>query len=185
MYNFLIDKLPQKTPSGKRIRTDFRESIKFELLMQDNNVSDNDKIALALNLFYEQEIEDVKSALEEIIWFYKGEQKQKVSSSKSKNIKQIYSYEFDDEYILDAFIQEYKIDLNEIPYMHWWKFKALMKGLSDNTEFVKIMGYRSIDVTQIKDKEEKKKYKKLQKIYALPDMRTDEQKESDFGRAFW
>ena len=33
--------------------------------------------------------------------------------------------------------------------------------------------------------EEKKKYKKLKKIYQLPDMRTAEEKEADFGKAFW
>lgn len=27
--------------------------------------------------------------------------------------------------------------------LHWWKFKALLKSLKDDTEFVKIQGYRS------------------------------------------
>ena len=27
--------------------------------------------------------------------------------------------------------------------------------------------------------------KKLKKLYALPDMRTVEEKEADFGKAFW
>ena len=30
----------------------------------------------------------------------------------------------------------------------------------------------------------KKQYRKLQKMYALPDMRTEEEKEYDFGEAF-
>ena len=69
--------------------------------------------------------------------------------------------------------------------MHWWEFKALLQGLNDDTQFVKIMSYRAIDLGKIKDKEEKKRYKELQELYALPDMRTMEQKEADFGRAFW
>jgi len=81
-------------------------------------------------------------------------------------------------------MEQYKIDLN-YTNMHWWKFKALFQGLSDNTLMVKIMGYRSIDLGKIKDKEEKARYKKLKKIYALPDMRTVEQKEADFNKAFW
>ena len=51
--------------------------------------------------------------------------------------------------------------------MHWWKFKALMENLNEDTQFVKIMGYRAIDISKIKDKEEKARYKKLKKIYAL------------------
>ena len=44
MYcNLLINKLPQYTKSGLKIRTDFRESIKFELLMQDKKISDEKK----------------------------------------------------------------------------------------------------------------------------------------------
>ena len=31
--NILLDRLPQYTQNGLKIRTDFRESIKFELLM--------------------------------------------------------------------------------------------------------------------------------------------------------
>ena len=49
-YNLLINKLPQHTDSGMRIRTDFRESIKFELLMQDRTIEDNKKIRMILNL---------------------------------------------------------------------------------------------------------------------------------------
>ena len=47
------------------------------------------------------------------------------------------------------------------------------------------MGYRAIDVGKIKDKEEKKRYKKLQREWALPDDRTEEEKERDFADAFW
>lgn len=188
MYNLLLDKLPQYTPSGLKIRTDFRESIKFELLMQDNNVKERDKVALALNLYY-NEIENIEQALKDITWFYscnnKNEEKEEYKKESTSNNKQIYSYEFDDKYIYSAFKEQYNIDLNSIRYLHWWKFKALMGNLSESTQFVKIMGYRAIDLSKIKDKEEKARYKKLKKIYALPDMRTTEQKEADFGKAFW
>lgn len=63
--------------------------------------------------------------------------------------------------------------------------KRYLNGLKEDCKFVKIMSYRSVDLSKIKDKEERKRYKDLQKIYALPDMRTKEQKESDFGKAFW
>ena len=99
--------------------------------------------------------------------------------------KQIYSYEFDDELIYSAFRDQYRINLQTIPYLHWWEFKAMFSGLKEDNLIVKIMGYRAMDLSKIKDKEEKKYYKKLKKLYALPDMRTEEQKEADFGKAFW
>lgn len=188
--NLLLDKMPQYTNSGLKLRTDFRESIKFELLMQDSNLDVRTKVIQALKLYYYDisKIENIKEAIEDILWFYAcGRKKQKVDENKSeeKNNKQIYSYEFDDEYIYSAFMEQYKIDLNSIKYLHWWKFKALLNSLNENTQFVKIMGYRSIDLAKIKDKDMKANYEKLKKQYSLPDMRTTEQKEADFGKAFW
>lgn len=188
--NILLDRLPQYTQSGLRIRSDFRESIKFELLMQDNKLDEQSKIIQALRLYYYDlsKINDIKQAINEILWFYTCGKIEKQTSQKNKEekeIKQIYSYEFDDEYIYSAFMEQYKIDLNSIKYLHWWKFKALMNSLNDNAQFVKIMGYRSIDLAKIKDKDMKVNYKKLKKQYSLPDMRTEKQKEADFGKAFW
>ena len=98
--------------------------------------------------------------------------------------KQIYSYVFDNDLIYSAFKNQYNIDLEEIDYLHWWKFKAMFNGLKADNKIVEIMGYRSIELSEIKDKEMRKHYKKLQQIYKLPDMRTEEQKESDFACAF-
>lgn len=188
--NLLLDRLPQYTNSGLKLRTDFRESIKFELLMQDTKLDEQTKVTQALKLYYYDvsKIQNLREAVKDILWFYScGRKQQKVDENKSKeeNNKQIYSYEFDDEYIYSAFMEQYKIDLNSIKYLHWWKFKALLNSLNESTQFVKIMGYRSIDLSKIKDKDMKANYKKLKKQYALPDMRTTEQKEADFGKAFW
>ena len=189
MYcNLLINKLPQYTKSGLKIRTDFRESIKFELLMQDKKISDEKKIRMILNLYYYsvEKITDVKKALEEIIWFYAGGDKKETKENKVKESKrkQIYSYEFDAEYIYSAFMQQYKIDLNSIRYLHWWKFKALYVNLNEDVLFSKIMKYRATELSSIKDKETRKFYKKMKRLYALPDERTEEEKENDFAEAF-
>ena len=190
-YNLILNRLPQYTPSRLKIRTDFRESIKFELLMQDNKLNEEEKVKLALNLYYNlNDITDIKKAVEDIIWFYKGGKKEienvdkEVKKSNSKE-KQIYSYEFDAEYIYSAFMEQYNIDLNNIKYLHWWKFKTLLISLNESTLFSKIMGYRAMNINKIKDKDMKRHYKKMKKIYALPDMRSEEEKEEDFANALW
>lgn len=188
--NILLDRLPQYVPSGSKIRTDFRESIKFELLMQDNKIDEKTKVIQALKLYYYdiQKIDNIKQAVSDILWFYScGKEDININENKKENKaknKQIYSYEFDDEYIYSAFMEQYRIDLNNIKYLHWWKFKALINSLNENIHFVKIMGYRAIDLSKIKDKEMKLNYKKLKKQYALPDMRTIEEKEVEFARNF-
>ena len=71
--NILLDELPQYTNSGLKIRTDFRESIKFELLMQDHNLSEEVKIMQALQLYYYDisKITDIRQAVQDILWFYR------------------------------------------------------------------------------------------------------------------
>ena len=191
--NMIVNRLSDILESrvGKiEFNTDFRISILFELLMQDDTVSKQNKIMQTLRLYYPrlEQITDFKKAIEDVIWFYRCGKELANSNKKGKNGKQgkqIYSYEFDDDYIFSAFMQQYKIDLQDIKYLHWWKFKAMFDGLNENTKMAEIMSYRAMDISKIKDKEEKKRYKNLQEIYALPDMRTAEQKEADFGRAFW
>lgn len=196
--SLLLDKLStilQKRMGNIEFNTDFRTGILFEMLMQDPNVNKEAKVLQAIRLFYPkpEQIKDIEKAFDDIIWFYtcgKSDFNKPRKNSDKKPVKQqredkIYDYEYDDGYIYSAFIQQYNIDLQTIDYLHWWEFKAMFNSLNKDTKIVEIMGYRAIDLGKIKDKEEKARYKKLKKIYKLPDMRTEAQKEADFGSAFW
>ncbi len=187
MANILIDELPKKV-GNIDINSDFRISILFELLMQDNELSSEEKVEQALVLYYPNltAITDYSKAIEDIVWFYRcGKEVNTNDKGSIKNSnKQIYSYEFDAEYIYSAFMEQYNIDLNSIKYLHWWKFKALFNSLNENVLFSKIMSYRVIDLSKIKDKAIKKQYKQLKELYKLPDMRSEEEKENDFAEAF-
>lgn len=191
MINLLLDNIDEVVKNRIKIDfdTNFRIGIAFEIMMQNPKYSNKVKTFQALNLFYPEinQIKDVKQAIDDIIWFYScGESEEKTSQKTKSNRKnkQIYSYVFDNDLIYSAFKNQYNIDLAEIDYLHWWKFKAMFNGLKADNKIVEIMGYRSIDLSEIKDKEMRKHYKKLQQMYKLPDMRTEEQKESDFACAF-
>ena len=184
--NILVDKLPTEY-EGLKVNTNFRSFILFELLMQDRHLSKKEKIMLSLNLFYDEIPQDLKKGIDGIVWFYtKGKEiKESKSNNKSDNKKRIYSYEYDADLIYTAFLDQYGVDLNEIDYLHWFKFKAMFEGLKSDNKICEIMGYRAVDINKIKNKDEQKKYKKLQKEWALPDDRTEEEKERDFAEAFW
>ncbi len=185
--NLLVDKLPTEY-EGLKINTNFRSFILFELLMQDNEIGKEDKIILTLQLFYEEIPKDIKKAMEVILWFYsRGKNTEKTKSKKGEKVKnkKIYSFEHDSDLIYTAFLDQYKIDLNEIEYLHWFKFKAMFEGLKNDNKICEIMSYRAIDINKIKNKEEKKRYQKLQREYALPDNRSQEEKEQEFAEAFW
>ena len=191
--NILIDKLPTEV-EGLELNADFRTSILFELLMQDKDISNEDKVALSINLYFNRQpksTEEIEKMTKAIIWFYScGNKKKELKDNeeeivkKERKRKQIYSFEQDDFLIYSAFMEQYHIDLNEAN-LHWWKFKAMFDGLNDNILFSKVMGYRSIDLSKIEDKKQRDHYARLQKHWALIDSRSAEEKESDFANALW
>lgn len=186
--NILIDKLPCSVIVDNidtEIVSDFRTSILFEQLMKDNSVNDDAKIELALNLYFpKQYIINTVDAVNKIIWFYSGGKDIKESSGKSNSSNKhinIYDFEQDADYIYAAFMEQYKIDLADIDYLHWWKFKSLFYGLNKDIQLSKIMFYRSIELTDDMTKNERKFYREMKRLYALEDMRSEEEKEQDFN----
>lgn len=181
--NILIDLLPEEVIIDNEkyeINSDFRTSILFELLMQDSSIEENDRIFIALELYYPVIPANVNEAIENMLWFYRcgKDIKSHKGNCKGKSVTQIYSFEHDDDYIYAAFMDQYNVDLQDIDYLHWWKFKAMFKSLKEDNEIVKIMGYRSMDLSKIKDKEQKAYYKKMQKIYEIP-INQDEREKLD------
>ena len=149
------------------VKTDFRIFAEYEEEMQDRNEENRKKaIAKVLSRFYPAFLEIVENnlleeAVNQFMWFYECGRKNyhKVKSGKGTKREEIYSFNYDDEYIYSAFLEKYRIDLSR-NYVHWWKFQALLKGLGE-CEFTKIKGYR---VYNGKDKE----MLEIKEYWALP-----------------
>lgn len=186
--NILVDLLPIAVEIDNKnyeINSDFRTSILFELLMQDNSIGEEDKISMALQLYYPVIPEDINEAIEQMLWFYRcgKEITSSKGNGKGKRVTQIYSFEHDDDYIYAAFMDQYNIDLQDIEYLHWWKFKAMFKSLKEDIKIVKIMEYRSIDLSKIKDKEQKAYYKKMKNLYEIPISKDEREKLDEITEA--
>lgn len=138
-----------------KINVDFRKMISFEKKIQDKSLDDAEKMAYCIRNFYPdffyiqnyisllKDSDLYKDACDKLVWFYKcGREDYHRSVSGSKASNQIFDYDYDDEYIYGAFLEQYGIDLT-CDFVHWWKFKALLKSLKEDTEFVKIKGYRA------------------------------------------
>lgn len=178
--NILVDLLPIKLKiedTEYSVNTDFRSSILFELLMQDTEIENNKKIEVALDLYYPYIPNNLDKAVEQILWFYRcGKELQEVKGYSNKNRELIYSFDFDDMYIYSAFLDQYNIDLQDVEYLHWWKFKAMFYALKDDNTISKIMGYRSVDITNDMSSEQKKFYRQMKEIYKIPVSKSEDQK---------
>lgn len=189
--NLMIDIPPDEVSIGGRkyrINSDFRASVLFELLMQDEDVPDREKVIQAIDLYFTDPPyeEDPKEIFRAISWFYRCGRSDKEPDKKSRNeneddqeegeaddtskadSERAYSYDYDDEYIFAAFMQQYGIDLSTAENLHWWKFRALFKGLDPDCQFCKIMGYRTARITKEMSKGEKAFLRKMKSLHALP-----------------
>lgn len=83
----------------------------------------------------------------------------------------VLDYAADGDYIYAAFVQQYGIDLIEVPELHWHKFLALLNGLK-GTKLDEIMGYRCYEKQRNKDIDI---YEELREAWALEEPLTAEE----------
>ena len=192
LYNILVDPLPETVIVEGReysINTDFRAGVLFEMMMNDKSQSNEDIIRQTLDIFFSEEIpDDLESAINEILWFYRcGYEPQKRRSRREPEKAaddRVFDYDIDGPLIYAAFKSQYGVDLQDVEYLHWWKFTAMFQGLHDDEQIRMIISYRSMDLGKISDKEMRSHYAALKSRYALPDGRTVEEKVNNAGSAF-
>lgn len=80
--------------------------------------------------------------------------------------ERLYDFKQDAEYIYASFMQDYGIDLIEQQgKLHWYKFKALLGGLSESTKFRKVLEIRQMPLP--KSGKQRAEVEKLKQTYAL------------------
>lgn len=192
--NILLDPLPSVISIGgyeEPVDTDFRNFIRLEkFLFQD--MPDEKKILKILGLFFDRIApQNIKEAVNGILYIYRcGEdaEEKKARAKKNGNVvikqKMIYDYDYDAPYIYAAFLTQYGIDLNEIKNLHWWKFHAMFRSLDSRNKIVEIMSYRATDLSKITDKHQRQRIAEMQRVYALPQNLSFEDKVAMAGSAF-
>lgn len=174
MINILYEQYPTELIIDNvscPIVTDFRDWIAFFDMINDDILEPKDKVIASLNWFKDKIPNNLEQAYDRLISFARADDlnpKLNKISDKTQNTKQILSYLHDSPYILGAFLQTYGINLRNIDYMHWYEFRALLDALPEDTPIKKRMGYRSVNVSSIKDKAERKRIKAIQRDIALP-----------------
>ena len=144
------------------LNTDFKVWLKINEIMNSDFLSDSEKALSIIPLGYKNALPPcMEDALSGIIDFYSMFAK-KTGHSK----KEIFSFSEDAPFIYSAFYKEYKIDLFEAN-MHWWKFKALFDSLGEDNMFGRVIKYRTINLSDIKDKNLKAFYRKMKSLYKL------------------
>lgn len=173
---------------GKKyqIYTDFRDFLRlFDIL---KNEDDEIKIASEFLSMYTDRIpRDYKKAIMAIADFVLDDKQKEENNAESdeenrEEKKKLISYEKDAPYIIGDFLRFYGIDLISCEYLHWMKFQVLLEGLPEDSETKKRIGYRAIDPGKIKDKDERNRIIRIQKMISIEDNEADAERIGDlFG----
>lgn len=192
--NVLFDPFPETVEvHGKeyKIVTDFREWIKFSELLRCTEQFNIRILDILLEWYVDERPNDIAAALtalqkflcaeemnpEEIEQTAQGREDNIGDEPESESSVEAFSFRQDAFCIYSAFMEVYGIDIETIPHMHWWKFLVLFWGLPSGTEIKERIHYRTVDLTTIKNKEERERIKKVRKRIAI---RNPQRKLNDY-----
>ena len=171
------------------IITNFREYIRLLDMLKCKELNEIQRIMI-LGEYFLTDISIDQEAIHALTGFVTMDLKEKENNSDSEEEgewqeetekKNLFSYEIDYPYILSGFLRDYGIDLEAVEYLHWWKFRMLFDGLSDDTEIKQRIMYRGINLSDIKDRDERKRILKIQRSIQLP---AEELTDYEIGHAF-
>ena len=187
--NILFEEFPKTVRvNGERflVETDFREWIRFIQLIDDAKVPWQIKCRLLLQWYIDGIPDDLEAAVYALGVFLtmKTENAEEEESITGSAPKQLYSFEQDAECIYSAFREVYGINLQTIPYMHWWEFQTQFEGLTEKTEKKKRILYLRIEIRTIKHKNERKRIKKIQEVVALKKRNRRKMTDYEIGDMF-
>lgn len=157
MQNILTKTLPTKIQTASGIFepiTDFRASVEFEIMVENG---EQDIFTLLLPFYPKGLPKDHEAAAAEAaIWLYMcGDEIKKDEFKPIKRSKRAYSFAVDSEAIYSDFSRFYNIDLTS-DYLHWWKFRALLAGLPNDSSFKERIYYRTCELKGLSKKEQKR-----------------------------
>ena len=169
--NILFEEFPDSVfVNGENysIETDFREWIRFIQLVEDDEVPWQIKCQLMMQWYTDGMPDDLEGAVYVLGGFLEMTADRSDREELSESVpKQLYSFEQDADCIYSAFREVYGINLQSVPYMHWWEFQTLFIGLPEKTEIKQRIMYRNTDLRDIKDKDERKRIQKIQRAISL------------------
>lgn len=190
MMSLLCESFPKTVIADGQefaIFTDFREWLRFYDMFTDPELKDAEKVALCGAWLEPEPVCVTKGILDAVFSFFRADAlfpDKEPSDSEDQEQEMpkppVFDWKIDAAYLLGDFRRFYGIDLLTAR-MHWWEFRALAAALPDESHCAKRISYRSANLGEIKDKNERKRIARIQRQIALPFTYTDEM----IGAALW
>ena len=184
MKELLTGNLPVSFLIGGReypISSDFGAMLRLEEIFFSEELTDEEKAAQALKLFYGCIPEPLEEAVAQMCLFWRcGRQEQEgrgQAVGEGAYQPPIYSFTHDAGLIYGAFLTQYGIDLSR-KSLHWWQFMALFESLEDDRVLKEVMRCRAVEIKGDMPQAQKDYYNAMKRRYALPLPEKEERQQS-------
>lgn len=173
MFNVLLDELPREW-NGYPIDSDFQIGIMISQCLQDESLSDAEKVSVAAGLLFGEDFKQWPASYEEISdalqWFLNGWNQDNVSGGKKSKGKkcepETMDFDIDQWRIYAAFKAQYAIDLNTVEHMHFWVYMGLLSSLEE-CAFTRVISIREKKIDSKMSKEEKAFLQKAKAMFRI------------------
>lgn len=149
------------------VYTDFRVWLRFEIELAEHR----SKEPLNIDYIFKND-RPVYCPIRDILQFARPKN-ELPRSVRGTSDARIIDFRVDSDLIYAAFLQQYGIDLIDVPELHWHKFLALFRGLK-GTKLDEVMGYRCYEKQTNKNIDP---YEEMRDAWALETILTPEEEE--------
>ena len=160
------------------IRSDYRAILDIVIALNDVELTDNEKIIVALQIFYpafeDMPNEHCQEALRQCFWFINGG---KHEDPKQGKADKIVDWEQDFQYIVSPVNRVLGYEIRSTNYLHWWTFIGAYMEIGECT-FAQIVRIRSAKAQGRKlDKQDQEWYSKNRQLVDIKRAYTTEENE--------
>lgn len=161
-----------------RINLSFRLVMKYFEIMRDDGLTLQEKIELSVKLLIKDDTDSlnpmdqlklIKLVYDEKIMTERDQRRLKVGGKG----KLVFDFNQDTDLIMAGFRQQYGVDL-DIENMDWQKFTAMLDGLTEDTQFRKVIQYRTVKVTDDMPAEQQEFFRQMKLLFSLEKHKTGE-----------
>ena len=160
------------------IRSDYRAILDIMIALNDVELTDNEKMTVALFIFYPSfdsiPTEHCQEALRQCFWFINGGNEEE--ETQGKTVK-LVDWEQDFQYIVSPVNRVLGYEIRSVEYMHWWTFLGAYMEIGECT-FSQIIRIRNAKACGRKlDKQDQEWYAKNRRLVDLKIDYTHEENE--------
>ena len=163
-FNLLLDRLPDNF-DGWLIRTDYRIGIQISLCLQDEELTQEERMTEAVCLLFGNGLPPLETAMNGLNWFLQCGQPKRDDVPASQG-KQKFWFDFDHARICASFRKTFGMELHKIR-MHWFEFMALLDCLDEDSSLSNAIQMRGQDTSKMKGRQ-KHDAERVKKILSPP-----------------